>query len=93
MMQTDVQSVHLEATATAITGRTRVKGYQVLGGGTAGEILMNDGGVSGTLRLQFNISASTNYPFSVLIPGEGILFQEDVYVTLPNLAKITIFYG
>jgi hypothetical protein len=28
-----------------------------------------------------------------LIPGEGILFEDGVYVTLPTAAKVTIFYG
>lgn len=92
-MQTDVQSVHLESTGTAVAARTRVKGYQVLGGGTAGEIILRDGGAGGPIRLQFNISASTNYPFSNQIPGEGILFKESVHITLPTSAKITIFYG
>jgi len=64
-----------------------------LGGGTAGDIIFRDGGASGTNLLQFNVSASTNYPFYALIPGEGILFETDIHVTLPNLAKVTIFYG
>lgn len=76
-----------------VTGRTRVKGYQCLSGGTAGDIIFRDGGASGPIRLQFNVPANTNNPFANLIPGEGILFTTDVHVTLPTLAKITVFYG
>ena len=93
MMQTDVKAVHTEATGTAVSYRTRVKGYQFLGGGTAGDIILRDGGASGTVRLQFNISATPLNPLSFTIPGEGILFYTDVHVTLPATAKITLFYG
>ncbi len=92
-MQTDVQSAHVEITSTMVSGRTRVKGYQCLSGGTAGDIIFRDGGASGTIRLQFNVPANTNNPFANLIPGEGILFTTDVHVTLPSLTKITVFYG
>jgi hypothetical protein len=92
-MQTDVLASHIEATGTMVSGRTRVKGYQCLSGGTAGDIIFRDGGASGPIRLQFNVPANTNNPFANLIPGEGILFTTDVHVTLPTLAKVTVFYG
>lgn len=92
-MQTDVQASHVEITSTMVSGRTRVKGYQCLSGGTAGDIIFRDGGAGGTIRLQFNVPANTNNPFANLIPGEGILFTTDVHVTLPSLTKVTVFYG
>jgi hypothetical protein len=93
MMQTDVIASHVEATGTMVSGRTRIKGYQCLSGGTAGDIIFRDGGSGGVVRLQFNIPANTNNPFANLIPGEGILFYTDVHVTLPTSAKVTVFYG
>ena len=93
MMQTDVRSSHVEATGTMVSGRVRVKGYQCLSGGTAGDIIFRDGGATGTILLQFNVPANTNNPFANLIPGEGILFETDVHVTLPTAAKVTVFYG
>ncbi len=92
-MQTDVLASHVEATGTMVSGRVRVKGYQCLSGGTAGDIIFRDGGASGTIRLQFNVPANTNNPFANIIPGEGILFRTDVHVTLPTGAKVTVFYG
>ena len=92
-MQTDVLATHVEVSGTMVTGRVRVKGYQCLSGGTAGDIIFTDGGSSGTIRLQFNVPANTNNPFANIIPGEGILFYTGVYVTLPTGAKITVFYG
>jgi hypothetical protein len=93
MMQTDVRSSHVEATGTMVSGRVRVKGYQCLSGGTAGDIIFRDGGATGPILLQFNVPANTNNPFANLIPGEGILFETDVHVTLPTAAKVTVFYG
>jgi hypothetical protein len=92
MMQTDVKSVHTEATGTIVSGRTRVKGYQCISGGTAGDIVFRDGGASGVERLRFNIGTGTQ-PIGLAIPGEGILFDTSVHVTLPTSAKVTVFYG
>ena len=90
--QTDVLSAHVDATGTMVTGRNRLKGYQCISGGTAGEIVFRDDGAAGTVRLRFNIGTGTQ-PISLLIPGEGILFYTDIHVTLPASAKATIFYG
>jgi hypothetical protein len=92
-MQYDVKSAHVEATGTIVSGRNRLKGYQCLSGGTAGDIIFRDGGASGTIRLQFNIPANTNNPFANIIPGEGILFYTDIHATLATGAKVTVFYG
>jgi hypothetical protein len=91
-MQTDVKAAHTEATGTLVSGRNRLKGYQCLSGGTAGDVIIRDGGASGTIRLQFNISANL-VAFGLPIPGEGILYYTDMHVTLPATAKITVFYG
>ena len=91
-MQTDVKATHVEATGTIVSGRTRLKAYQCISGGTAGDVIYRDGGSSGTIRLQFNIGTGTQ-PIALLIPGEGILFNTDIHVTLPATAKVTTFYG
>ena len=93
MMQTDVKAAHAEATGSMVTGRVRLKGYQCLSGGTAGDIVFTDGSATGTERLRFNVPANTNNPFANLIPGEGILFDDGIYVTVPTSAKVTVFYG
>ena len=91
-MQTDVKATHVEATGTLVSGRVRVKAYHCISGGTAGDVIYRDGGSGGAIRLQFNIGTGTQ-PVSLLIPGEGIVFNTDVHVTLPATAKITTFYG
>jgi hypothetical protein len=90
---TNVFSVHAEATGTMYAGPTNLGGYQILGGGTAGDIVLRDGGASGTERLRFNIAATPLNALSTLIPGNGIRFTTNIHVTLPANAKITIFCG
>jgi hypothetical protein len=90
---TNVFAVHAEATGTMYAGATNLGGYQILGGGTAGDIIFRDGGASGTERLRFNIAATPLNALSTLLPGNGIRFNTDIHVTLPTSAKVTIFCG
>jgi hypothetical protein len=94
MMQTDVLSTHLDASGVIYAGPTRVRGYQIGPGGTAGEIMFYDNAsaASGTNRLTLNITTNTAC-IATLIPGEGVKFDNGVYVTLPTNAHITVFYG
>ena len=91
--QTDVNSAHIEATGTLLSGRVRIKGFIVTCGGTGGDVVLRDNGATGTTLLQFNIPVTAAFAWSTLIPGEGILFETDVHVTLPTGAKLTVFYG
>jgi hypothetical protein len=95
-MQYDVKAAHIEDTGTLVAERTRLKGYQCISGGTAGDVIFRDGGSGGTIRLRFNIGTGTQ-PVGLSIPGEGILFNTSIHVTVPgtapNAAKVTVFYG
>ena len=89
---TNVFSAHADATGTIYAGATNLAGYQLASGGTAGEIVFRDGGVSGTIRLKVNITTNTAV-IATLIPGNGIRFNTDIHVTLPASAGVTIFCG
>ena len=94
-MQYDVKAAHTDSNAQVITGSTRVKGYQLASGGTAGEIILYDtaaNSATGTQRLKVNITTNTAV-ISTLIPGEGIRFDNGVYITRPANASITVFCG
>jgi hypothetical protein len=94
MMQTDVKAAHLDADGVVYAGPTRVKGYSLSPGGTAGEILFYDNAsaASGTVRLTLNISVNQALD-SLAIPGEGIKFDNGVYVDMPANAHLTVYYG
>jgi len=93
-MQYDVKAAHLDADGVVYAGPTRVKGYSVSPGGTAGEILFYDNAsaASGTVRLTLNISTNQALD-SLAIPGEGIKFYNGVYVDMPANAHLTVYYG
>jgi hypothetical protein len=94
MMQTDVKAAHLDASGVIFAGPTRVKGYSLSPGGTAGEVEFYDNAsaASGTIRLVLNISVNQALD-SLAIPGEGIKFSNGVYVSLPTNAHLTVYYG
>lgn len=99
-MQTDV----LASTAATATGqitdqgsnnlaRCRVKSIYIVPGITAGSVAFKDGGASGTAKMTINTVASATQPTYLLLPGEGILFSTDVYVTITNVSSVTVFYA
>ena len=96
-MQTDVKSKTLSSTGAAGVGgsRTRVKAIYYVAGASAGSVSFKDGGASGTELINIATPANTTGTGSmmVLIPGEGVLFQADPYLTLTNVTSTTFFYG
>lgn len=94
MMQTDVKMTHLDASGVVFAGPTRVKGFSISPGGTAGEIEFYDNAsaASGVKRLILNISTNQALD-SLALPGEGIKFDTGVYVSMPANAHLTVYYG
>lgn len=96
-MQTDVKSKTLSATGAAGVGgsRTRVKGIYYVAGASAGSISFKDGSASGTELINIATPANTTGTGSMtlLIPDQGVLFQDDPYLTLTNVTSVTFFYG
>ena len=94
MMQTDVKAGHRDSSGVVYVGRTRVKGYQVASGGVAGEIQFWDNATTNAGKESITINITTNAAvIATLIPGEGVLFENGVYIVLPTSAAITVFYG
>jgi hypothetical protein len=91
-MQYDVQASTISSSGSVYGARTRVKSIVITPTSTAGSVVLRDGGASGTSRITINTTTST-VPFTVMIPGEGVLFSSTVYGTLTNVAAITVFYG
>jgi hypothetical protein len=99
-MQTDVLASAVRTTdgllkdqATNDLGRTRVKAIYIVPDTGAGSVVFKDGGASGAVKLTVNTLASSTTPDYILIPGEGLLFQTNVYVDLTDVASVMVFYG
>ena len=94
MMQTDVKAAHIDASGVIYAGPTRVKGFSISPGGTAGEVQFYDNATtnSGTIRLTLNVSTNQALD-SLALPGEGIRFDVGVYVSMPANTHLTVYYG
>jgi len=92
MMQTDVKSATATANGTMVKQPTRVKGVLITTTGTAGSVVLRDGGSGGTALITLNTPAVAEM-FNALLPAEGVRFTTDVYVTVSNVASVTVFYG
>jgi hypothetical protein len=89
----DVFAVHQNASGQAFLGASRIGGYQVKPGGTAGAILFYDNtSATGDPVMEVDLTTNTAV-ISTLIPGTGIRFSTGCYITLPASASITIFHG
>ena len=89
-----VKSAHTSATtATLFTGPFYLKGLTCLGTATAGTLVFRDGGSGGTVLLEIDVPGNSNNIQDTVIPGAGILFEKDRYLTQPTGYNTTIFYG
>lgn len=79
--------------ATNTIGRCRVKGVYIVPSGTAGSVVFKDGGSSGTTRMTLNTVASATQPTYLLLPGEGLLFSNNIYVDVTSIGSVMVFYG
>jgi hypothetical protein len=96
MMQTDVKSTHLNASGSVFGGPARLKGFVVVGAAsTAAAITFKNGGSSGTTLVEFDIVSNTNpNAVYILIPGEGVKFDTNIYFTTSAaITGVTAFYG
>jgi len=96
-MQTDVKSAHLSAAGSLVGNRCRLKGFSITPvASTAATFEFRDGGATGPILAQFDIASQSNpVPFYLLLPGEGMLFSTNLYLTLSvgSVTGITVFYG
>jgi len=94
--QTDVLAKTVSGTgALSIGGANPSLGVRIKtvywSGTTAGTLTFTDGGSSGTTRITLVVPAAA---VNVAIPGEGVRFTNDPYVTFTTaVGSATVFYG
>ena len=91
--QTDVKAATTGSASTAmVTGRTRLKEIIFPCAASAGAILLSDGAGGSTLISLTTAAAAGEV--SILLPGEGILAQNGIYLTtLTTVVSVTVIYG
>ena len=93
IMDEPVLSAAVTSTNTLVaTTKGRLRGLYCRAAGTAGTIVIKDGGGSGTTLVTINTPAAVG-GFYVDIPGAGIAFKTDLHATLTTADGVTAFYA
>ena len=99
-MQTDVLASKVRTDAgqlldqnSLVIGRSRVKAIYIIPTSSAGQVVFRDGGSGGPVKITVNTLASSSAPDYVLLPGEGLLFQENVYIAPSAVVSTMVIYG
>lgn len=93
-MQYDVKSAYTESDAAVVTYRTRIKAlfFAVASAGTDPIIVYdNASAASGNVLLKVGTTGVGGN--TILIPGEGIVAQNGLYVDVGDADSVTVFYG
>ena len=91
-MQTDVKSATITESGSVFGGPARVKSFTFVGNGSAGSVVLKDGGDSGSALLTQAVPGVADM-YQVLIPDTGVRFETDVYATVANVTSLMVFYG
>ena len=74
--------------------RVRIKTVYGVSGASAGSVVFRDGGATGPVLMTLNTPTAANSgTFWLPLPGEGILAQTNVHVTLTDVASVVVIYG
>tara|TARA_R110000751_G_scaffold72237_1_gene146467 strand:+ start:52 stop:666 length:615 start_codon:yes stop_codon:yes gene_type:complete len=73
--------INANAAGVIFEGRTRLRGFSFVSGGTAGKANLRNGSVTGTEVIQFRSIGTDNASEDPFIPDEGVLFKDGCYVT------------
>ena len=96
-MQTDVRSAHRSTAGSYYAQRTRLRAFIVTPAvTTACTFEIRDGGASAEVLFTMDITSQTvANSFYIIVPGEGILARNGLYLTLSSgsLTGLTVFYG
>lgn len=92
MAGNEVIAKHLHASGVLAECRGRLKGFVVNhASGSVGHVNLydNDSAASGSSVLE--IDEKSQETFSMNIPGDGIIFENGLYVAMPSNTSITVF--
>lgn len=74
--------------------RARVKTIYAVNGGSAGSVVIRQGGASGKVLITVNTAANTTAGYTIIpLPGEGILCESNLHGTVTNTTSMTLIYG
>ena len=74
-------------------GRARIKAFLIVPTAAAGSVVFKDGGASGSTKMTINMLANSTNSDYIILPGEGVLFQTNIYVDVTSIASVMVWYG
>jgi hypothetical protein len=92
MAGNEVIAKHLHASGVLANCRGRLKGFIINhDSGTSGNIILydNDSAASGDVIMEVDEKGAGT--FGMTVPGDGIIFDNGLYVSLPANTSITVF--
>lgn len=93
MQSDDTKAATVTATGTLVaTNNGRVLGVYARSAGTAGTVVLKDGGSGGTTILSLNTPAAVGGHYHQ-IPGGGLSFGTDLHATLTTADACTVYYA
>jgi hypothetical protein len=99
-MQTDILASQPRTTTGQLIAqnggtieRSRVKGIYIVSSANAGSVVFRDGGATGPIKTTVNTLAASTTPTYLKMPGEGLLFNSNIHVTVADIASVMVFYG
>jgi hypothetical protein len=92
-MQTDVKAKYLAGDGIIYAGRTRLKGLTVAVATAGAALIIYDNASAGSGDKVIEVSTAIAGSFSVLIPDQGILAQNGLYLDINGAAGVTAYYG
>jgi len=92
-MQTDVKSKYLAIDGVIYAGRTRLKGLTIAVSSAGAALIVYDNASAASGTKVIEVSTAAVGVFNVLIPGEGILAENGLYLDINGAAGVTAYYG
>ena len=92
MAGNEVVSVHRHTTGSFATGRGRLMGFLINhSSGSSGDVIIYDNASAASGTEVLEIDEKTAGLFGMELPGDGILFYNGLYATLPANITLTLF--
>ncbi len=89
----EVHSAHTHISGAMVTTRNRLMGVVVnTSSGATGNVIFYDNASAASGRVLLEVDEKAQGTTDIIIPGDGILAKNGVYVSLPAKVTTTIFY-
>lgn len=92
MAGNEVTSAHVHASGSLANCRGRLKGFIANHKtGATGDIIVYDNASAASGDVLIEVDETVAGPLAYEIPGDGIIFENGLYVSLPANTSITVF--